>query len=76
MDVLIHFRSHSEATSKDIIKRRGIKDNEKLKQLRALKEQNVKNYSQDECLELLRKCVEKAPIPPIQKSTLTNITKV
>ena len=32
--------------------------------------------SQDECLEILRKCVEKSPIPGIQKSTLQNITKV
>ena len=35
-----------------------------------------KAMTQDECLALLRKCVEKAPIPPIQKKTLTNITKV
>ena len=32
--------------------------------------------SQEECLEILRKCVEKSPIPGIQKSTLQNITKV
>lgn len=32
--------------------------------------------SQEECLEVLRKCVEKSPIPGIQKSTLQNITKV
>ena len=32
--------------------------------------------SQQECLEILRKCVEKSPIPGIQKSTLQNITKV
>ena len=31
--------------------------------------------TQDECLAELRKHVEKAPIPPIQKKTLTNITK-
>ena len=33
-------------------------------------------YTQAECQEKLRKWVEKAPIPPIQKQTLTNISKV
>jgi hypothetical protein len=32
--------------------------------------------TQQECLEILRKCVEKSPIPGIQKRTLQNITKV
>ena len=32
--------------------------------------------SQEECLAVLRKCVEKSPIPGIQKRTLQNITKV
>ena len=33
-------------------------------------------YTQAECQEKLRQWVEKAPIPPIQKKTLTNISKV
>ena len=32
--------------------------------------------SQEECLAVLRKCVEKSPIPGIQKRTLQNITTV
>ena len=56
------------------------KNNEKLDQraqnARAKLSKKAPKYTQAECLEKLRKWVEKAPIPPIQKQTLTNISKV
>ena len=40
------------------------------------KAEKAPKYTQAECQEKLRQWVEKAPIPPIQKKTLTNISKV
>ena len=55
------------------------KNEEKMKQAQIAAKRKAKRapkYTQAECQEKLRKWVEKAPIPPIQKQTLTNISKV
>ena len=55
------------------------KKEEKMEQAKLAAERKAKKapkYTQAECQEKLRKWVEKAPIPPIQKRTLTNISKV
>ena len=52
---------------------------EKMKQAQMAAKRKAKKapkYTQAECQAKLREWVEKAPIPPIQKQTLTNISKV
>jgi len=41
-----------------------------------MSQEEAPKMSQEECLTVLRKFVEKSPIPGIQKQTLHNITKV